>query len=462
MNRDQIIARLGEIGDELEKLDVDNLDEQSEVRFDELTAESAELRDRQVKIEKRDADRAELLRSVQAGRVRADHGDDRGVPTVHVRQDPRDVLSRHGASDGEVRDAALRVIESDVSRPEWQEQAEAHARRGRGFADHIVRHSGEQYAAAWQKMVTGRGHQMTADEQRALAVSTNTQGGFMVPTHLDPTILLSNAGTINPYRSISRVVTLSQADGNTWNGVTSAGSTASWDDEEEQVSDDSPGLLQPSVPVYKGAAFVAASVEAFGDIGSLAADVVMVLQDAKDRLEAAAFTTGSGSDQPTGIFTALDANTNVELEVTTQGSIGAVDIYAAYENVPARFRQNATWLSNLKYINAIRQLGSSDPNFTVDFTAAGIPQLLGKRILESSDAPSAVTTTGVENLLVVGDFSNFVIVDKIGMSVDFVPMLFGTTNGRPTGQRGWYAYWRTGSNSVLDSAFTLLQDGTSA
>ena len=461
MNRDQIIARLGEIGDELEKLDVDSLDEQSATRFDELTAEADELRAQQVKIEARDAKRAEVRNAIDAGRVAFEHGDDRGVPSVHVRKDPTDVLSRQGVSDQEMRDAAMQVIERQVSRPEWQEQAEKHANRGRSFADHIVRHSGDKYAAAWSKMVTGRAHLMDVDEQRALAVSTNTQGGFMVPTHLDPTILLSNAGTINPFRQISRVVTLSQADGNTWNGVTSAGSTASWDAEEAEVSDDSPELVQPSVPVYKGAAFVAASVEAFGDIGGLAGDVVAILQDAKDRLEAAAFTTGSGSAQPTGIFTALDANTNVELEVTTQGSIGAVDIYAAYEKVPARFRMNSTWVSNLKYINAIRQLGASDPNFTVDFTAAGIPQLLGKRILEASDGPSAITTTGVENLLVVGDFSNFVIVDKIGMSVEFVPTLFGANN-RPTGQRGWYAYWRTGSDSVLDAAFTLLQDGTSA
>ena len=41
--------------------------------------------------------------------------------------------------------------------------------------------------------------------------------------------------------------------------------TASWDAEATEVSDDSPTLAGPAVPAYKGAAFVAASLEAAMD-----------------------------------------------------------------------------------------------------------------------------------------------------------------------------------------------------
>jgi HK97 family phage major capsid protein len=462
MNRAKILSRLEEIGGELDSFDADTLDETTEGRFDALVAEADELRANLATIETREAKRAELRQAVESGRAVVEPGDDRGVPNFHIRTEtPYDVLGR-GHTDSEARDAALRVIEERVAKSEWQETAEGHARRNVKLAEQIVRFADPVYERAWSKMVTDNAHLMDSEERNAIAVGTNSQGGFLVPTHLDPTVLLSNSGTINPYRGISRVVSLAQSDGNEWNGVTSAGSTASWDAELAEVSDDSPTVAQPNIPVYKGQAFVGASFEAFQDISSLATDVVMILQDAKDRLEAAAFTTGSGSDQPTGIFTALDANTNVELSVTTQGSIGAVDVYRLYEKVPPRFRGQGSFVSNLKYINAIRQLGANDHNFTVDFTAAGIPQLLGKRILESSDAPSTVTTTGVENLIVYGDFSNYVIVDKVGMSVEFIPNLFGTTNGRPIGRRAWLAHWRTGADSVIDIAFALLQDGTSA
>jgi HK97 family phage major capsid protein len=56
-------------------------------------------------------------------------------------------------------------------------------------------------------------------------------------------------------RSVARVET---TVGDTKYFITSAGVTASWDAEAAEVSDDSPTLAQPSVPVYKAAAFIAA------------------------------------------------------------------------------------------------------------------------------------------------------------------------------------------------------------
>lgn len=51
-----------------------------------------------------------------------------------------------------------------------------------------------------------------------MSVGSNTNGGFLVPTHLDPTIISSSSGWTNPLREISRVVTLTE--GTTWNGLT--------------------------------------------------------------------------------------------------------------------------------------------------------------------------------------------------------------------------------------------------
>jgi HK97 family phage major capsid protein len=56
----------------------------------------------------------------------------------------------------------------------------------------------------------------------------------------------------------------------------------------------------------------------------------------------------------------------------------------------------------------------------------------------------------------VGDFRNYVIARRGGMTVEFIPHLFDVTDNRPTGQRGWFAYARIGGNSVNDLAFRLL------
>jgi HK97 family phage major capsid protein len=87
--------------------------------------------------------------------------------------------------------------------------------------------------------------------------------------------------------------------------------------------------------------------------------------------------------------------------------------------------------------------------------ASDVPaQLLGRPALENSDM--ATIATGDDYVLVFGDFDNYVIADRIGMAVEFIPHLFGS-NHRPTGQRGWYAYSRLGAESVNDAAFKLLK-----
>jgi len=68
---------------------------------------------------------------------------------------------------------------------------------------------------------------------------------------------------------------------------------------------------------------------------------------------------------------------------------------------------------------------------------------------------SSALTTG-QKVLLYGDFENYVIADRIGMTVEFIPHLVGT-NRRPTGQRGWYAYYRVGADVVNVDGFRLLK-----
>jgi HK97 family phage major capsid protein len=283
-----------------------------------------------------------------------------------------------------------------------------------------------------------------------------------VPTHLDPSLILTNAGTSNAIRGMARVVTLTT--GNVWNGVTTAGVTASFDAELAEVSDDTPSVARVSIPVFKAQAFVQADVEAFEDIDGLAADVVMLLADARDRLEGGAHATGNGTSAPRGIVTALDANTNDEIVATTAETFSLADLQKVYRNVPVRFRSRSRWLMNPLYLGSIQALGTAlGASFSTQLSDAYTSQILGKPVVESDDMPNTVTTTANDNQLILGDFTNYVVVDKPGgMSVQFVPVLFNTANNLPDGRSGWYAHWRTGANSVLDTAFRIYQSKTSA
>ncbi len=66
-------------------------------------------------------------------------------------------------------------------------------------------------------------------------------------------------------------------------------------------------------------------------------------------------------------------------------------------------------------------------------------EILRRPSHENSKHPSALTSGSA--ILTIGDFSRFLIGDRIGMQVELVPHLFATANNRPSGQRGLYSYW---------------------
>lgn len=359
-----------------------------------------------------------------------------------------DMFARNAEEAGIGADHARSILKRHRNEIEW--------------VRNIAARSTEAYVTGFAKAITGREMFLTAEERAAIAVGTNTQGGLLVPTHLDPTLILTNDGTQNAVRQMARVVTLGME--NTWHGATTTGSTFSWDAELAEVSDDSPTFVAPSIPVYTGAGFIQASFAAFDDIANLASDVLMLFADGRDRLEAAAHCTGTGSGQPTGIFTALDANTNVEITSTTAATIGLVDLEGMKRGVGPRWRGRGSWLMNPVWADAIRNLGTAlSASYSVDITQSNTDLLLGRPVVESDDAPSTATTTALDNEIVFGDFSNYVIVDKPGStSIDFIPVLFNTATNLPDGRRGWYMRFRSGADSVNDLAFTILQDKTSA
>jgi HK97 family phage major capsid protein len=335
---------------------------------------------------------------------------------------------------------------------------------GRAWAEELLGRSRPEYESGFAKLMMGRAELLTPEERTAMSVGSNTNGGYLLPTHLDPTLILTNSGSSNVIRSLARVVTLNNGE-TVWHGVTTAGVTASWDGELAEVSDDTPTLGSVSIATNTAQAFVQGTIAAFQDISNLTSDVMTLFADARDRLEGAAHATGSGaSNQPKGIFTAANASTGVQVTSTTAATIGEVDIHATYRAVPVRFRNKATWLTNPLYSLAVKRLGTAvSSSYSGDLTQAVTDRWLGRPLVESDDAPTTQTTTALDNEILFGDFSNYVIVDKPGgMSVEYIPQLFNTANNLPDGRRGYFAYWRTGADASNLAAFRMLVDKTSA
>jgi predicted phage gp36 major capsid-like protein len=66
-----------------------------------------------------------------------------------------------------------------------------------------------------------------------------------------------------------------------------------------------------------------------------------------------------------------------------------------------------------------------------------------------------VTSTGAP-IVTIGDFNQFLIVDRGGINAELVQHLFATANNRPYGARGLYCYRRNSSQVLTPLAFKTL------
>lgn len=379
-------------------------------------------------------------------------------------------------NNAQARDLALRTLDDRNAaahlRADQKDEVERQIRTSPDIARRILVTENEAYREAWLKLVTDpqaagmlsedeRQAVRAYNEYRAASEGTTTAGGFGVPVFIDPSIILTAQGSGNPFLSIARQVNVNT---NAWKGVSSAGVTWAFQAEAAAVTDNTPTLAQPITTVFMARGFIPFSIEIGQDYPGFAEEMSTLLSSGYDELLVDKFTRGSGTGEPKGILTCLSANTNVRVKVNTNPGISINDPYNVWQAVPQRNRRNASWLMNVAVNNAIRQLGTANVyhGYTVNLPQQSADVLFNSPVYESPYMPVTTTvTTATEGYAIVGDFSNYVVARRGGMSVELIPQIFqqataGSAYGLPTGQRGWFAYSRIGGSSANDLGFRLL------
>jgi HK97 family phage major capsid protein len=376
---------------------------------------------------------------------------------------------------GEVRDRALRVVEAEGQRRLNGAQLD-HLEKllrtrdsntdGAVIGRMLIASETDEYHSAFQKAVTSPTPVFTPAESaailefRAASEGTGSAGGYGIPVLIDPSIILQSGALDAPILKISRTVVITT---DAWKGVSSAAVTWAYGAEASVVGDNTATLTQPTVSVYKAAGFIPYSIEVGQDYPGFADEMGVLLNQGYVNLVAQQSMTGfGGTTSPRGIFTAMTAlSTGINgghVTVTTAGTIGGVDVRNTWAAVPEMWRPNAKWVMSPTTMAVIRGLGNNlaMSDFTINLLADGTETLTGREVLVSDYAPAFSSTTGAQNYAVVGDFSNFLIVQRAGMTVELVPHLFDSSTQRPTGQRGWYATSRHGFDVVNPAGFRLL------
>lgn len=322
------------------------------------------------------------------------------------------------------------------------------------------------YRTAFQKVAASATPAFTPEEGRAIAqvklikramsIGVDASGGFAVPVLIDPTIILTAQESPNDILRLARVETITNDE---WRGLSSAGVSWQFSAEGAATTDNSPALAQPNVVTKRADGFIPFSIEVGMDWPGFAEQMANLLAEGYDELLAQKLTLSTGNNnEPWGLIGRLASVTTWKVELGTASVIAGADIYKLWAQLPVKWRRkaNAAWMSSTGFQNAVRQLGTVDPNFTVNITEEAIPRLFGREYPMNDFMSDVTVGTGTQPLMVVGDFKQYLVAQRAGMTVEFIPMLYDVTNNRPTGQRGWFAWARIGGDAIVPGAFRLL------
>lgn len=388
----------------------------------------------------------------------------KGVENVHDLAAYREQVRSVDELPNAYRDGAMRVIESAIL-PTAVDADKAKAR----LAKLVERHKGEDYGAvsrriigtsdpkyveAWGSYIRSGGQMPGGRLQAVLQTYSDSDGGFAIPVTIDPTFINVSDGTVNPLRSISRIETITTKS---WQAVTTEGVTAAYVGERTTsgAADGAPSDVDdPTATPVRADVAVDVSLEYLADYGSAAllSEIGSLIATSKDDLEADKFVQGNGSGEPEGIIWKLDDDGNSIVETATNDVYALEDVDSLIAALGPRFRSRAQFMANLAIYQITRGFG--DAGQTAGTIYDPVSKVLRGYAANEASSMDDVATDGKE-ILLLGDFSKFVIVDRLGLTTRVLDTR--DTNGRPTGGSTIYAAWRNTTKVLAVNAFRLLK-----
>lgn len=467
MTPEEMRARLAAIAEELRAIHTEagdaSLSDDQQTRWNALeteegeTAEALRVAEETAAREQRIAERRARWGSVQVAPVALadnafDLGSMRGMSSDDLVDRAMRAFSGAGVAKRHAAAAAEVVNKIDTLREAEDDQAGELARYALVHGSDAYRDAFRQWFKAGQRGMSPVLSQAEAEAVRASMSLTSANGGYALPTLLDPSLIFTGTATKNPLRRIS---TVKQGTQDKYNGVTAGAVTTYWKGEGSAFTDGTGTLGAVQVDAATLTAYVTGSYEIFQD-SNLLADLPGLIGEALDFAEQTAFISGSGSDAPKGIITAISATVASTITATTRGSFTSaslVDTLALLNALPTRFEDSSTWVMNkATYRTIAQQVAGTAGVPVIEMTDRN--NLLDLPVVRCSDVVAATTSGNI--IAVLGDFSRFVIYDRLGVNVEFIQNVVDGS-GVPTGQRGLVAYKRVGSNTADINAFRFLK-----
>ncbi|MCL1796690.1 MAG: phage major capsid protein [Clostridia bacterium] len=300
----------------------------------------------------------------------------------------------------------------------------------------------DEYKADFGNILRGR-----MPLNNVLSTSPDTDGGYLVPVEFERQIVMG-LEEANIIRAIAKTITTSAERKIP---VAATHSAAQWTPENAAYTESNPTFAQKTIDAFKLTDLVKVSLELLQDsMFDLESYIAAEFARAFGVAEEEAFCVGTGTGQPTGVFTAQGGTVGV-----TAGSTVTVDnlidlIYA----LKSPYRRNAVFLMRDVTVSALRKLKDNNGAYLWQPSVqAGQPdRLLGYPIYTSPYAPAVASGAWP---IAFGDFSNYWIADRMGRTVQRLNELYAGN-----GQVGFIATERVDGKVILSEGIQLLQMGT--
>jgi len=276
----------------------------------------------------------------------------------------------------------------------------------------------------------------------------DTDGGFLVPEEFERQIV-TGLEEFNIIRSIAKTITTSAERKIP---IAATHSTAQWTAENASYTESNPTFAQKQIDAFKLTDLIKVSTELLQDsMFDLESYIAQEFARAFGVAEEEAFCVGTGTGQPSGIFTANGGEVGV-----TAGSPTAItvdNIIDLIYSLKSPYRRNAVFLMKDVTISGLRKLKDANGAYLWQPSVqAGQPdRLLGYPIYTSPYVPAAAAGALP---IAFGDFSNYWIADRMGRTVQRLNELYAGN-----GQVGFIATERVDGKVILNEGIKLLQMG---
>ena len=332
------------------------------------------------------------------------------------------------------------AIEAELNKPVSQPIIEAPERAASMKPDKVGRAS-DAYKEDFDRHLRGK-----VPVHNVLSEGVDADGGYLVPDEFERDIVAALEEE-NVIRSLAKIITTQHERKIP---VATGHSVAQWTAENAAYTESNPTFGQKQIDAFKLTDLCRVSVELLQDSAFDIEDYLMKeFARAFGIAEEQAFCVGTGTNQPTGIFTANGGQVGVT--AAANNAITADELISLVYALKSPYRRNAKVLMNDATISAIRKLkdGNGVYLWQPSLQAGEPDKLLGYDLYTSPYVPTMAASAYTVGF---GDFKNYWIGDRAGRTVQRLNELYATN-----GQIGYVATERVDGKVILTEGIQLLQ-----